>query len=239
MPVADRVRLIEALLDAGLRHIEVAAFVSPEGGAGHGRRGRRGGGARPPPRACCSPRSCPTAGAPSWPSSAGVDELTVTISASRDLQPAQRAPHGGRVRGRGRRDLLAAGARGRARRRGRVVCVRLALRGRHRALGGGRAWPTGCSTWACDRLTYADTTGMATPAAGPRRSSTRPESNVGLHLHQTRGTGAAQRLGRARAGGAALRHLGRGPRRLALRRRRGAGTWPPRSWWRSSTTAAS
>jgi len=29
VPVADRVRLVEALVDAGVRHVEVAAFVSP------------------------------------------------------------------------------------------------------------------------------------------------------------------------------------------------------------------
>jgi len=40
----------------------------------------------------------------------------------------------------------------------------------------------------CDRLTYADTTGMATPL---RVHALLDEtgSNVGLHLHQTRGTG--------------------------------------------------
>ena len=30
VPAADRARLVEALVDAGVRHVEVAAFVSPK-----------------------------------------------------------------------------------------------------------------------------------------------------------------------------------------------------------------
>ena len=80
--VADRVRLIEALFAAGVRHIEVAAFVSPKAVpamAGRGRGARRASTAA---RRGASRRSVPNARGAELALGAGVDELTVTISAS-------------------------------------------------------------------------------------------------------------------------------------------------------------
>ena len=52
-------RLIEAVLAAGVRHLEAGVVRVAEGGAGDGRRGRGGGGRRPAARVWCAPRSVP------------------------------------------------------------------------------------------------------------------------------------------------------------------------------------
>src|SRR5438445_3857222 len=81
VPVADRVRLIEALLDAGIHHIEACAFVSPTAvppmaGAGEVVR-------------ALQPRSgvtywalVPNLKGAQLADEAGVDHLTFTVSAS-------------------------------------------------------------------------------------------------------------------------------------------------------------
>ncbi len=81
MPVADRVRLIEALVAAGLRRIEAAAFVSPAAvpamaGAAEVLA------AVPRGSAFATPRSVPNVRGAELALGADVDELTVTISLS-------------------------------------------------------------------------------------------------------------------------------------------------------------
>ena len=80
--VADRVALVEALLDAGVRHIELVSFVSPKAvpsmdGAAEVVAARRASA-----RAWCAPRWCPTCEAPSWRWPPRSTSSTVTVSAS-------------------------------------------------------------------------------------------------------------------------------------------------------------
>ena len=79
-----RVELIERLVAAGLARHRGRLVRVAEGGAGDGRR-RRGGRRRcaiePTTTSRCG-RWCPTPRAPSWPTAAGVDHLTITVSAS-------------------------------------------------------------------------------------------------------------------------------------------------------------
>jgi hydroxymethylglutaryl-CoA lyase len=186
LPVADRVRLIEALLAAGLRHVEVAAFVSPDAvpamaGAADvvAALGR--------PEGVLLAALVPNRRGAEAALEAGVDELTVTISASEEYN--QRNVR--RTVAESEAEVaticsLAAHA-------GVLVDVVVSC-----AFGSpyeGDIEPSAVGRLAdrlldagCDRLTYADTTGMATPL---RVHALLDEtgSNVGLHLHQTRGTG--------------------------------------------------
>ena len=183
LPVADRIRLIEAVLDAGVRHVEAAAFVSPKAvpamdGAADlmAGLGRRPGVAY----AVLVPNLTGAERVP-W-----CDEVTFTVSVSPEYN---------------RRNV------------NRSVDESVDESGRVAALMGQRGVPVDAviscafgSPYEGDvppddahalgrrlldagvsSLTYADTTGMATP----RRVSdllkvTGPD--VGLHLHDTRGT---------------------------------------------------
>jgi len=185
VPVADRVALVHALQGAGLRHIEVTAFVSPKAvpamsGAAEvvAEVDRLAG--------VTYAALVPNERGAELALVAGVDELTVTISASEAYN--ERNVH----MSTGASERVIAGICRSAEVAGVPVdavvsCAfgspyepdqpvdEIAALGR-RLLDGG-----------CARITYADTTGMATP---PRIddlvSATGPE--IGLHLHQTRGT---------------------------------------------------
>ncbi len=81
--VDDRVRLIEALVDAGVRHIEACSFVSPKAVPS------MSGAAEVMARVPRAPEYCYAALVPNLKGAemaleAGVDELTVTISASEE-----------------------------------------------------------------------------------------------------------------------------------------------------------
>ncbi len=183
VPVADRARLIDVLALAGVRRIEAAAFVSPRAvpamaGAGEVMAAvdRRPG--------VSYAALVPNLNGAEAALTAGVDELTVTISASDAYN---------------RRNVGMSTAES-----ARVVAEVAALAGPvpvdavvSCAFGspyegdvaadavaglGGRALDAGCA-----RVTYADTTGMATP----RRVDDLLDvtgTDVALHLHDTRGT---------------------------------------------------
>ncbi|MBV9042599.1 MAG: hydroxymethylglutaryl-CoA lyase [Acidimicrobiia bacterium] len=183
--VEDRVRLVEALLEAGVRHIEACSFVSPKAVpsmAGAGDVMAR------VPRA---PEYRYAALVPNLKGAelaldAGVDELTVTISASETynqrnvrmsveesltqiekictLATSADIPV----------DAIVSCAFG-SPYEGAIEAADVASLAR-RLLDGGAA-----------RITYADTTGMATPPLIERL--TRAAGDVdGLHLHDSRGT---------------------------------------------------
>jgi hydroxymethylglutaryl-CoA lyase len=184
--VQDRIRLIEALLAAGLRHVEIVSFVSPNAVPA------MAGAADVVAAIGTPPGVTRTALVPNLKGAqlaldAGVDELTVTIAASpayneRNVHMtvdesvaaveqvvATAAAAGVPV------DAVLSCAFG-SPYEGDIPPADIVALGR-------RLLATGAAT-----LTLADTTGMGTP----RRidevlSETGPD--VGLHLHETRGTG--------------------------------------------------
>lgn len=180
VPVAERVRLIEALASAGLRVIEVAAFVSPRAvpamaGAAEVMAATAGLGIT---RVALVPnlRGAEDAAA------AGADALTFTISAS----PAYNERN---VRMTIEESLAALADVCRV---GSPVDAVVSC-----AFGSpyeGDIDPTvvaglgdRCREAGAAAVTYADTTGMATPRRiGDLLAVTGPD--VGLHLHETRGT---------------------------------------------------
>ncbi len=154
-----------------------------------------------------------------------------------DLQPAQRAHDGRRVDRGGRR--RSARSRPGARRRGRVLRLRLALRGRHRARRRSAALGAAARRRGRRRLTYADTTGMATPR--------RIDDAARRHRHRRRACTCTTTAGTALVNAYRALQLRRHP----LRHRRSAGsaarpsprgrpaTSPPRTSCTCSTTSAS
>jgi hydroxymethylglutaryl-CoA lyase len=183
--VEDRVRLIDALFAAGVRHLEAAAFVSPRAvpamadgavvlAAIHRPSDARVAALVPNARGAADALAC------------AVDELTVTISASEtynhrnvnrsiaesldEVREITRLASAASVPV----DAVVSCAFG-SPYEGDVAPEAVARLG-DRLLDAG-----------CTRLTYADTTGVATPnrvlalvdETGP---------TIGLHLHQTRGT---------------------------------------------------
>jgi hydroxymethylglutaryl-CoA lyase len=200
VPVEDRVRLIEALLVAGVTDIELAAFVSPravpsmaEAGSVIAAVGRRPGVTRW--------ALVPNVRGAEMAAAAGVDALTMTVSASEayseknvHMSVAESAAEAGRVCD------VASGA-------GLIVDVVISCAfgspyegdmAPSVVAGVGEAVRSG----GAGRVTFADTTGMATP----RRIAELLDStgtDVGLHLHETRGTAlvnayAAMQLGLTR-----------------------------------------
>ena len=190
VPVADRILLVEALQHAGLRHIEVTAFVSPkavpamaDAGAVMAGIARQAG--------STYTALVPNVRGAELALAAAVDELTVTISASQEynqrnvkmstaeseaqiatiVQRAQTA-EGGPVPV----DAVISCAFGSPYEGDIHPAEVVALADRLRAVG-------------VSTVTFADTTGMATP----RRIDELVDAmagevgGVGLHLHDTRG----------------------------------------------------
>jgi hydroxymethylglutaryl-CoA lyase len=195
--VADRIRLIDALIAAGVADIEVAAFVSPKAvpamvGAGEvvaavaARRGLRRWALVPNVRGA------------ELALDFGVDGLTMTVSASETysqrnvhLSVAESVAEAARVCALAQPaevpvDVVLSCAFG-SPYDGDIAAEDVAaLTGR--LTGGGAA-----------RVTLADTTGMATP----RRLHDvlgRTGLSVGLHLHETRGTGLVNAYAALEAG---------------------------------------
>ena len=193
-PVApsDRIRLVEALQDAGLRHIEVAAFVSPRAVPGMAGAAEVLAGISRRPGAVYA-ALVPNLKGAELALAAGVDQLTVTISASavynqRNVNMSieesatvietivdRAGPvHGGRAAV--PVDVVISCAFG-SPYEGEIAPEYVAmLAGRLAGLGA--------------TITYADTTGMATP----RRIDDLLDvlsgdlaADIGLHLHDTRG----------------------------------------------------
>jgi hydroxymethylglutaryl-CoA lyase len=203
VPVEARVRLIDALVAAGVGHIEICSFVSPravpsmvgaaEVVAGVGR-----------PSGVVRTALVPNRRGAEFAMEAGVDELTVTLSASPAYNEknvrmtveeslAEMAAIVGVAAGRIGVDAVVSCSFG-SPYEGEIPVAEVS-RICERVLDAG-----------VTRVTLADTTGMATP----RRISDvlgglgdRARSDVGLHLHETRGTAlvnayAAMLLGVAR-----------------------------------------
>lgn len=181
--VEDRVRLVEALVAAGVRHVEAAAFVSPKAvpamaGAADVFAGldRRPG--------VTYAALVPNLRGAEMALAAGADELTVTISASeaynvRNVRMTVEASVAaiaaiGALAGSVPVDAVVSCAFG-SPYEGDLDPAAVAGLGERLLAGGATS------------LTYADTTGMATP----RRVADlldRTGVEVGLHLHDTRGT---------------------------------------------------
>ena len=196
MPVAQRVRLIDALSATGLRFIEAASFVSPTAippmaGA------RRGDGAasRADP-ASCTRRWCPTRRARSSPIAAGADELELVVSASEthNQKNVRRSVAESLV---GARDVVEHRSRRRHRRSRRSCRPRSVARTRatSRPSGSPRS-PATSSTRAPIGSRSATprawrrrggSTICSTRSSGPASASDR----IGLHFHNTRGTALA------------------------------------------------
>jgi len=184
VPVAERVALIGALLAAGVTTIEVAAFVSPRAVPAMAGAAEVVA-ALPPPGAARYVALVPNVRGAEMAVAAGLGALTVTVSASEaysrrnvgmsvdeslDQVAAIRAAVGPGVD----LDVVVSCAFG-SPYEGDLAPDAVAGLGR-RALAGG-----------ADALTFADTTGMATP----RRVAdllAATGTGVGLHLHDTRGT---------------------------------------------------
>ena len=193
--IADRLRLIELLADAGLRSIEATAFVSPKAvpamvGAGQVIAGLPARGDVTWWALVPNPKGAELAHA------AGVDHVTVTVSASETYsqrnvhasvedslaQAEQIAASGGQV------DVVISCAFGSPYEGEIAPATVAAMAERVRACGA--------------IVTLADTTGMATPR-GVAEVIAACGSDVGLHFHDTRGTAlvnafAAMQLGAAR-----------------------------------------
>jgi len=196
VPVETRVALIEALVAAGVREIEAVAFVSPRAvpamaGAASvldglaGRAGRRYWALVPNLRGA------------ELALAAGADALTVTVSASEGysqrnvrMSVEESILSAGRIAvlggGRVPIDVVVSCAFG-SLYEGDLAPATVALICR-RLLDGGAT-----------SLTLADTTGMATP---PRIDAVLAETGVGvgLHLHETRGTGLVNAYAGLQAG---------------------------------------
>ncbi len=185
VPVEGRIALVEALFAAGLRHIEVAAFVSPKAVPAMADAAAVLGGIERPDDAVVTVLVPNVHGARDA-LRCDIDEITVTISASaaynhhnvnRSIDESLDEVAGITELARGAGvpvDAVVSCAFGSPFEGDidpdEVAGLGAALRDR-----------------GCDRLTYADTTGMGTPtrvlalldAVG---------TDIGLHLHQTRGT---------------------------------------------------
>lgn len=188
-PVAvdDRVRLVEALVAAGLRRIEVAAFVSPRAvPAMAGAAEVLAAVDRRPGVAYAA--LVPNLRGAEMALEAGVDEITCTVSASetynrRNVRMAvdESVAVIGEV-------VAAAGGTP-------VDAVVSCAFGSPYEAGLGPADGVSLAARLLDvgaaRVTYADTTGMATPrlvAELCERAADLPGHDLGLHLHDTRGT---------------------------------------------------
>lgn len=190
VPVSERIRLVEALQDAGVRHIEVTAFVSPRAVPA------MAGAAEVLAGITRRPNSVYTALVPNERGAqmaldAVVDELTVTISASEVYN--QRNVHMSTVES----EQAIATVVGHASAAHRPVPVDAVISCAFGSPYEGEADPTEVvelgrrlSAVGVTTVTYADTTGMATP----RRVDDLVAAlggdvdGVGLHFHDTRGT---------------------------------------------------
>jgi hydroxymethylglutaryl-CoA lyase len=184
VPVATRVRLVTALVDAGVSIIEVAAFVSPKAVPA------MAGAADVIAALTRSPSVrhfalVPNVKGAQLAAEAGVDALTLTVSASETYSQrnvrmsveeslAQVAAIRDAIGGDLPMDTVVSCAFG-SPYEGDIAPAAVADLGR-------RALATGSTS-----LTFADTTGVATPRR-VRDLLAETGTDVGLHLHDTRGT---------------------------------------------------
>ncbi|MGH9229038.1 MAG: hydroxymethylglutaryl-CoA lyase [Acidimicrobiales bacterium] len=196
VPVAARVRLATALVDAGVTTIEVAAFVSPRAvpamaGAADVMA------ALPRSPAVRHVALVPNVKGAELAADAGVDALTLTVSASEAYSQrnvrmsvedslAQVAAIRAAIGGDLPMDTVISCAFG-SPYEGDLDPAALADLGR-RALASGST-----------SLTFADTTGMATPRR-VRELLAETGTDIGLHLHDTRGTALVNAYAALQAG---------------------------------------
>jgi hydroxymethylglutaryl-CoA lyase len=198
VPVADRVRLVEGLIAAGLRRVEVAAFVSPK--AVPAMAGADEVVAAVPARpGLVRTALVPNARGAELALAAGVDELTVTLSASE----AYNQRNVRRSTAESEAEIaaivaLAGGAAGEG--HGGPVPVDAVVSCSFGSPYEGEIDPSEVAALCrrlldagCDAVTLADTTGMATPrrvddVLDALEAVAIAPPSVGLHLHDTRGT---------------------------------------------------
>jgi hydroxymethylglutaryl-CoA lyase len=186
LPVADRVRLVEALLDAGVRHIEACSFVSPkavpamaDAGAVLAALGAQRDGV-------CIAALVPNLKGALLALEAGVDELTVTVSAS----PAYNEKN---VRMTVGESLAAIESICEAASVPVDVIVSCAFGSPFDEVVDAAvvaAVVESALDAAAARITLADTTGVGTPrlVQSVLGAMPVPAADVGLHLHDTRGS---------------------------------------------------
>ena len=191
VPVADRIRLVEALAAAGLPAIEVAAFVSPK--AVPAMAGAAEVVAGVPARAgLVRAALVPNVRGAQLAVEAGVEEITVTISASEAYN--QRNVHMSTAESEAAIVDIAATADAAA------VPVDAVISCAFGSPYEGEIAPVEIAdlasrvlTTGVGQVTLADTTGMATPrriheVVEAVRAAGIPLATTGLHLHDTRGT---------------------------------------------------
>lgn len=180
---ADRARLVDALVAAGVRHVEVAAFVSPKAVPAMAGAGEVFAAVERRPGVTYA-ALVPNVRGAELALEAGADELTVTISASeaynrRNVRMTVEESVAaiaaiGALAGPVPVDAVVSCAFG-SPYEGDLAPAAVARLGERLLAGGATS------------LTWADTTGMATPRrVGELVALTGPD--VGLHLHDTRGT---------------------------------------------------
>ncbi len=190
--VAERVRLVDALQDAGVRHLEVTAFVSPRAvPAMAGAAEVLAGISRRPGSTYAA--LVPNLKGAELALAAGVDELTVTISASETYNQRN-------VKMSTAESVAVIGAITELAQAGDGTPVDAVISCAFGSPYEGEIAPSAVADLARRlvdlgaRATYADTTGMATP----RRIDDLLDvltgdlaDDVGLHLHDTRGVALA------------------------------------------------
>ena len=190
---AVKAAIIDAMIAAGMRHIEATSFVSPRAvpqlADAHemlARLTRR--------KEAHIAALVPNARGAERALGAGVDETVCFVSASETHNRANLNASIERLaRQRGEVAAIVRGKRADARRGG--LRVRLPVRRRRAGRGGACASSTPMPTLGFDALTLGDTTGMATPPTVARLveaiRARHPELPIALHFHNTRGVGLA------------------------------------------------
>lgn len=198
--VARRIALVESLLGAGVTHIEIGAFVSPKAVPAMAGAAEVVAAIGPQPglvRAALVPNLRGAQAA----IEADVDELTVTISASAAYNQRNVRRSTSESEATIAEIVSAAGAA----RRGRGIGVDAVISCAFGSPYEGEIAPADVAALAhrlltagVTTVTYADTTGMATPRriddvldAGAAANPSLTAGHVGLHLHDTRGTALA------------------------------------------------
>ncbi|MDQ8043520.1 MAG: hydroxymethylglutaryl-CoA lyase [Patulibacter sp.] len=184
--VEDRIRLVRGLVRAGLREIEVGSFVSPKAVPAMAQAAAVFAGTEGIPglvRAALVPNARGAADAVA----AGADELTSIISAS----PTYNLRNVRMTTDESLAQVVPIAAAAHAAGIGLDVVISCSFGSPYE----GEIDPAAvanlaaaCRANGADRITLADTTGMATPR-GIHEVIDRTGPDVGIHLHETRGTG--------------------------------------------------
>lgn len=198
--IAGRVRLTESLLAAGVSHVEMTAFVSPKAVPAMASAADVVAGVAPR-SGVVRTALVPNLRGAQAAIQADVDELTVTISASPTYNERNVKMTIDESEAAIAEIVSAAGSA----RRGQGIGVDVVISCAFGSPYEGEIAPTDVADLArrllgagVTTVTYADTTGMATPRriddvldAGATASASLAPGRVGLHLHDTRGTALA------------------------------------------------